>query len=87
MTCNVEENEKYLVTQKKYLDLQKKVFDRINLNLRNFFDNMKKIDEYLDKISTDLNIILTLNTKVLLPKIMIKSFETAKIFFENLRKI
>ena len=41
----------------------------------------------MNKISTDLNIILTLNTKVLLPKIMIKSFETAKIFFENLRKI
>ena len=87
MTCNVEENEKYLVHEKKYLDLQKKIFDKININLKDFFDNMKKIDEYLDKISTDLNIILTLNTKVLLPKIMIKSFETAKIFFENLRKI
>ena len=87
MTCNVEENEKYLVTQKKYLDLQKKVFDRINLNLRNFFDNMNKINENLHEISGSLKVILTLNTKVLLPKIMIKSFETAKIFFENLKKI
>jgi len=87
MTCNVEENEKYLVTQKKYLDLQKQIFDRINMNLRNFFDNMNKINENLHEMSGSLKVILTLNTKVLLPKIMIKSFETAKIFFENLKKI
>jgi len=84
---SVEENEKYIDNTKKYFNLQNNLFENLNKNLRNFFDNMKKIDENLHKLSKDLNVISILNTRVLLPKIWIKSFETAEIFFSNLRKI
>jgi hypothetical protein len=59
-----EDNEKYFTNICKYFHLQTQLFDRINLSLKSFIDNIEKASLDLKDIHRDFKTLYNINKRV-----------------------
>ena len=82
-----ERNEKYFININKYFSIQTQALDKLNDNLKLFFNNISEATENLKEVQKCFDILYLLNQKVLMKKIITKTFEELKDFFKNWRRI
>ena len=82
-----EGNEKYFENINKYFNIQGQIFDRLNLSLKIFFNNMNNVAESLKDVQKNFEILHLLNTRVLMKQTITKSYEEMSHFFGNYKKI
>ena len=82
-----EGNEKYFTNINKYFRLQGQILDRLNISLKQFFNNMCLVTESLKDVQKNFEILHVLNTRVLMKQTITKSYEELSCFFKNYMKI
>ena len=82
-----ERNEKYFVNISKYFSIQTQTLDKLNENLKLFFNNLSDATENLKEVQKCFDLLYLLNQKVVMKKIITKSFEELRDFFKNWRRI
>ena len=82
-----EENEKYFVNITNYFRLQGQLFDRLNYNMKNFYENISAACLNLEEVQKDFETLHLLNTKVLMKEEITKTYEELGIFFKNWKRI
>ena len=82
-----ENDEKYFNNINKYFNIQVQIFERLNLSLKIFFNNMNTVAESLKDVQKNFDILHLLNTRVLMKDIITKSYEEMSHFFGNYKKI
>ena len=82
-----ERNEKYFVNISKYFSIQTQTLDKLNENLKLFLNNISNATDNLKEVQKCFDLLYLLNQKVVMKKIVTKSFEELKDFFKNWRRI
>ena len=82
-----EGNEKYFININKYFKLQSQILEKLNFNLKLFYNNMNAAAENLNDIQKNFDILHLLNTKVLMKDTITKTYEELGHFYKNWRKI
>ena len=70
-----ERNEKYFVNISKYFSIQTQTLDKLNENLKLFFNNISDAIDNLKEVQKCFDLLYLLNQKVVMKKIITKSFE------------
>ena len=82
-----EKNENYFNNIKKYLKLQDEMFNKLNHNLKLFYQNVSSASENLNEIINNLGILHTINTNVLMKETITKTYEELQNLFIGWKKI
>ena len=82
-----EGNEKYFINISKYFKLQTQIFDRLNQNLKMFYNNINAVAENLQDIQKNFDILHLLNTRVVMKQTISRTYEELGQFFKNWRRI
>jgi hypothetical protein len=82
-----EGNEKYFININKYFKLQSQILEKLNFNLKLFYNNMNAAAENLNDVQKNFDILHLLNTKVLMKQTITKTYEELGHFYKNWRKI
>jgi hypothetical protein len=82
-----EGNEKYFLNINKYFKLQTQILEKLNFNLKLFYNNMNAAAENLNDVQKNFDILHLLNTKVLMKQTITKTYEELGHFYKNWRKI
>ena len=82
-----EGNEKYFININKYFKLQSQILEKLNFNLKLFYNNMNAAAENLNDVQKNFDILHLLNTKVLMKDTITKTYEELGHFYKNWRKI
>lgn len=82
-----DENEKYFVNINNYFRIQTQLFDRLNFNLKSFYNNLAAACNSLEAVQKDFETLHLLNTRVLMKEQITKSFEELGIFVKNWKRI
>ena len=82
-----DENEKYYTNINNYFRIQTQLFDRLNFNLKNFYNNLANTCANLEDVQKDFETLHLLNTRVLMKEHITKSFEELGIFVKNWKRI
>ena len=82
-----DENEKYFTNINNYFRIQTQLFDRLNFNLKNFYNNLANTCANLEDVQKDFETLHLLNTRVLMKEHITKSFEELGIFVKNWKRI
>ena len=80
-------NEKYFTNISKYFKLQSQIFQKLNLSLKNFYNNMTIVCDNLEEVHKYFEIMHVLNTRVLMKETIKKTFEELGFFFDNWKKV
>lgn len=80
-------NEKYFTNINKYFKIQSQILDKLNYNIKQFYDNLGTCAENLGEIRKNFEILNILNNRVLMKPIITKTHEELGYFFKNWRKI
>ena len=80
-------NEKYFINIGKYFKLHTQILDKVNFNLRQFYNNLNNAAENLGDIAKNCEIIHVLHSRVLMKQTITKSYEEISFFFDNWKKI
>ena len=82
-----DENEKYFTNINNYFRIQSQLFERLNFNLKGFYNNLAATCSCLEDIQTDFETLHLLNTRVLMKEQITKSFEELGVFIKNWKRI
>lgn len=82
-----DENEKYFTNINNYFRIQTQLFDRLNFNLKSFYNNLGAACTSLEDVQKDFETLHLLNTRVLMKEQITKSFEELGIFIKNWKRI
>ena len=82
-----EANEKYFNNIDRYFKLQTQILDKVNYNLRQFYNNMNSASDNLTDISKNFETLHILNSRVLMKQTITKTFEELDSFFKSWKKI
>ena len=82
-----EGNEKYFININKYFKLQSQILEKLNFNLKLFYNNMNAAADNLNDIQKNFDILHLLNTKVLMKQTITKTYEELGFFYKNWRRI
>jgi hypothetical protein len=82
-----DENEKYFTNISNYFRIQGQLFERLNFNLKSFYNNITQACTSLEDIQKDFETLHLLNTRVLMKEQITKSFEELGIFVKNWKRI
>ena len=82
-----EGNEKYFININKYFKLQTQIFEKLNQNLKLFYNNLNAVSENIQDIQKNFEILNLLNTRVLMKQTITKTYEELGQFFKNWRRI
>lgn len=82
-----DENEKYFTNINNYFRIQTQLFDRLNFNLKSFYNNLSNTCTNLEDVQKDFETLHLLNTRVLMKEQITKSFEELGIFIKNWKRI
>ena len=63
---NHEDNEKYFKNISNYFSIQTQLYDRLNFNLKNFYENIHLACISLEDLQKDFETLHLLNTRVLM---------------------
>ncbi len=87
ITSPEEDNEKYFKNIEKYIRIQNQLFERLNFNLKDFYNNFYATQKSMEAIQKDFEILQLLNTRVENKEPITKTFEEFGIFFKNWSRI
>ena len=82
-----EDNEKYFSNIGNYFRIQSSLYDRLNFNLKKFFNCIRDASDALADAEKDFEAFDKLNKKVLMKEKITKTYETLGHFFKNWRAI
>lgn len=82
-----EGNEKYFININKYFKLQTQIMNKLNYNLRQFYNNLSSAADSLGDIAKNFEIMHILNSRVLMKQTITKTYEELGFFFKNWKKI
>lgn len=80
-------NEKYFININKYFKLQAQIMNKLNTNLRSFYNNLRQATTNLEDIEKNYEILHVLNTRVLMKPQITKAYEELRVFCKNWRSI
>lgn len=87
ITNHEEANEKYFINIGKYFNLQEKILEKLNANLKSFYKSYESAIESLDGIQKNMNVLYVLNTRVLMKHQITKTCDELSLFFRNWKLI
>ncbi len=82
-----EVNQKYFTNISKYFRLQGQIFQKLNLSLKNFYNNLTITCNDLTEVYKYFDILHVLNTRVLMKPTITKTYEELAAFFDNWKKV
>lgn len=82
-----EGNEKYFINISKYFRLQSQLLDKLNFNIKQFYNNMNMAADSLADVQKNFEILYILNSRVLMKPIITNTYEELGCFFKNWKKI
>lgn len=80
-------NEKYFTNIEKYFRLQSQILDKLNFNIKQFYNNLGLCAENMGDIQKNFEILHILNSRVLMKPTITKTHEELGCFFKNWRRI
>lgn len=80
-------NEKYFVNISKYFKIQTQLMNKLNSNLRLYYNNINQAVINLEDIQKNFEILHLLNTRVLMKPQITKTYDELGLFCKNLRSI
>ena len=80
-------NEKYFNNISKYFRLQRQIFQKLNQELKGFYNSLTSACESLQNVQKYFEIMHILNTRVLMKQTITKTFEELAFFFDNWKKV
>ena len=87
ITSPDEDNEKYFKNIEKYIRIQNQIFERLNFNLKEFYNNFYSAQKSMEAVQKDFEILHLLNSRVENKEPITKTFEEYGIFFKNWSRI
>ena len=87
ITSPEEDNEKYFKNIEKYMKIQNQIYERLNYNLKEFYNNLYSTQKSMEAVQKDFEILHLLNTRVAMKEPITKSYEEYGIFFKNWSRI
>ena len=81
-----EQNEKYYVNIQNYYKIQNQLFDRLNYNMKNFYNSLNNACIALEEAKRDFDTLHLLNARVLMKEEITKTYETLAVFFKNWKR-
>ena len=87
ITSPDEDNEKYFKNIEKYIRIQNQIFERLNFNLKEFYNNFYSAQKSMEAVQKDFEILHLLNSRVENKEPITKTFEEIGIFFKNWSRI
>ena len=87
ITSPEEDNEKYFKNIEKYMKIQNQIYERLNYNLKDFYNNLYTTQKSMENIQKDFEILHLLNSRVDNKEPITKTFEQFGIFFKNWSRI
>jgi hypothetical protein len=82
-----EDNEKYFKNISNYFRIQYQLYERLNYNLKEFYNNLYSTQKSMEAVQKDFEILHLLNTRVAMKEPITKSYEEYGIFFKNWSRI
>ena len=82
-----EDNEKYFKNIANYFRIQYQLYERLNYNLKDFYNNLYATQKSMENIQKDFEILHMLNTRVAMKEAISKTYEQYGIFFKNWSRI
>ena len=82
-----DRNEKYFVNISKYFRLQTQLLNKLNYNIKQFYNNINSAAESLSDVQRNFEILNILNSKVLMKPVITHTYEELGYFFKNWKKI
>ena len=80
-------NEKYYTNITNYFKIQEQLFDRLNYNLKNFYNQMNDAVVSLEDVQKDFELLHLLNSRVQIREEIVKSYEKLAVFFKNWKRM
>ena len=80
-------NEEYYSNVMNYFTLQNSVFERINGNLKSYYQNMQNAYENIEEIQRDFESLKRLNKRIAMKDEITLSCEELAVFFKNWKRI
>ena len=87
ISLDLEREEKYFININKYLEIQNKIYERLNDDLKSFHKCMNEAVENLAGVQKDFQLLHLLNSKVSMKMEILKTFEEFGIFFKNWKRV
>ncbi len=81
-----EQNEKYYVNIMNYYKIQNQLFDRLNYNMKTFYNSLNNACIALEEAKRDFDTLHLLNARVLMKEEITKTYEILAIFFKNWKR-
>jgi hypothetical protein len=82
-----DDNEKYFKNISNYFRIQNQLYERLNFNLKEFYNNLYTAQKSMEAVQKDFEILHLLNTRVAMKEPITKSYEEFGIFFKNWSRI
>ena len=82
-----DDNEKYFKNITNYFRIQFQLYERLNFNLKEFYNNFYATQKSMENIQKDFEILTMLNTRVAMKEAITKTYEQYGIFFKNWSRI
>ncbi len=82
-----DDNEKYFKNIANYFRIQYQLYERLNGNLKEFYNNFYATQKSMENIQKDFEILHLLNTRVAMKEAITKTYEEYGIFFKNWSRI
>ena len=87
ISLNDNNSDKYFNNIKNYLNIQEQLLDRLNYNLRAFYNKINEAVNNLEDIQKDFELLNSLNNKVNIKEEIIQTYGKLSIFFKNWKRI
>ena len=82
-----EGNEKYFTNITKYFRLQTQIMDKLNFNLKQFYNNMSLAADNIGDAAKNFEILHILNSRVLMKPTITKTYDELSFFLKEWQKI
>ena len=87
ISLNDNNSDKYFNNIKNYLNIQEQLLDRLNYNLRVFYNKINEAVNNLEDIQKDFELLNSLNNKVNIKEEIVQTYGKLSIFFKNWKRI
>ena len=87
ISLNDNNSDKYFNNIKNYLNIQEQLLDRLNYNLRAFYNKINEAVNNLEDIQKDFELLNSLNNKVNIKEEIVQTYGKLSIFFKNWKRI
>lgn len=82
-----DNNEKYFSNIGQYFKIQYKLYEKLNIDTKNFYQSFQNACHHLEEVQKDFEILNLLNSRVMMNDQITKNFEELAAFAKNWRRI